>query len=164
MASVRLTAAVTTLLFLIVGGLAGPERAWAPTAVEYLVGPVGLVKGQTAQLQCQNNFAPRGAQIRLTAVDPSDPSGILAGGKVVSVPFRAVASLELNVDQAFPDLQPGSRLGLLGVIEIITAPGPGLMEEEGLLPGTSLQVFDNATGRTELVVIAIRNRTRLAAP
>lgn len=150
--------AVVTLVALAAGVLARPEAAWAPTAVEYLVGPLGLTRGQTAQMQCINNFAPRGVKMRLTFIDPSDPSRVLGGGKVVDVPFRATANLELDVDHAFPDLQPGERLGLLGVIELL-APS-GLMEEEGLLPGASLQVIDNATGRTGLVVIAIRNRVR----
>ena len=145
---------------LIVGALISPDAAWAPTAVEYIFGPVGLTRGQTAEMKCLNNFAPGGAQIRLSFVDPSDPSGLLAGGKVVDVPFHGVATLELNADEVTRDLAPGHRLGLVGVIEIVTGPRPGLMEEEGLLPGASLQVFDNDTGRTAVVVIAIRNRSK----
>jgi hypothetical protein len=138
-----------------------PEAAWAPTAVEYLVGPVSLTRGQSAQMKCQNNFAPRGVRVRLTFVDPGDPSGALAGGKVVDVPFRATVGLDLDVDELLPDLEPGRRQDLVGVVELI-APH-GLMEEEGVLPGATLQVFDNATGRTGVVVIAIRSRVRGAA-
>ena len=148
------------MFVLLVGALISPDAAWAPTAVEYSAGPIGLTRGQTAEMKCQNNFAPGGAQIRLSFVDPSDPSGLLAGGKVVDVPFHGVATLDLNADEVGRDLAPGQRLGLVGVIEIVTGPGSRLMEEDGLLPGASLQVFDNDTGRTALLVIAIRTRSK----
>lgn len=129
-----------------------------PTIVAFS-GPVGVTRGQTAQMKCQNNFALAGARLRLTLLD-ADGHVLVGGDKVVDVPFHTLASLELNVDEIFPDLLPGQRLELVARLEIAVRGGlAGLMEEEGLVPGASLEVFDTASGRTTVLIGLIRIRT-----
>lgn len=104
-----------------------------PTIVAFS-GPVGVTRGQTAQMKCQNNFAPAGARLRLTLLD-ADGHVLVGGDKVVDVPFHTLASLELNVDEIFPDLLPGQRLELVARLEIaVRAASPDSWRRKGWSP------------------------------
>lgn len=141
-------ALVTAVLWL------APSGAWAPTAVEYAVGPGGLAGGQLVRLAF---FNPTDAPVGLTLVLLASSGKPLKQESFTCIPFSTVAlTLAAEADL---DLPAGDRAEVLAVVLFES----GLRGTPRTLPAASLQIMDGTSFQTTLVLPLSRRGVREAA-
>ena len=125
----------------VVVGLVGvfPRTAPAPTAVEYGIHSVGMTSTQTARLSVIND---RAKAVTISGVILDDTDNVI---KTFDLTVKGGQIGFIDLDGNSIGLDQGQRLQFRVVV---TAP-------TNRLP-VSLELFDSASGKTELVVIAFR--------
>ena len=107
--------------------------------------PVGITFGQTARLTFANIGEIRGFIINWRFID-ADGVIVARSERPLTIPFGKMVSVDLDRD-TLP--QPDPRVQIRAEVEAVTPRDP----DKNL--STSLEVFDNDTGKTTVFVIAI---------
>jgi len=107
--------------------------------------PVGITLGQTARLTFANVGEPRGFIINWRFID-ADGVIVARSERPLTIPFGKMVSIDLDRD-TLP--QPEARVQIRAEVEVLTPGNPN----KNL--SSSLEVFDNDTGKTTVFVIAI---------
>ena len=127
-----------TLAFLTLGAM----QAQAIIIYDH---PVGITLGQTARLTFANIGETRGFIVDWRFID-ADGVIVARSERPLTIPFGKMASVDLDRDTL---RQPDPRVQIRAEVEVLTPGNPG----KDL--STSLEVFDNDTGKTTVFVIAI---------
>jgi hypothetical protein len=107
--------------------------------------PVGITFGQTARLNFADIGETRGFIINWRFID-ADGVTVAQSERPLTVPFGKMISVDLDRDTL---RRPDPRVQIRVEVEVLTPGNPG----KNL--STSLEVFDNDTGKTTVFVIAI---------
>ena len=124
--------------------------AWGGTLVGNGFGLVGIGLGQTARLNAVNLGGPdtQPCEVEMTFFD--DEGDRLAERGIIIIGGKS-ASLDLSADQlGGPDTRPGQRFQLRGIVKALGGPDTKLRCEEIIV--STLEVFDNETGRTTVLL------------
>ncbi len=105
---------------------------------------VGIAPGQTARLNAFNTNEERGIIINWKFLDSQ--GRILAQSREPQlIPPGQMRSFDLNADEVNTTRDPSSRVQVIAIIRTIEDP-------DTIYLHTSLEVFDNATGKTTVSV------------
>jgi hypothetical protein len=107
--------------------------------------PVGITLGQTARLTFANVGEPRGIVVDWRFID-ADGVIVARSERPLTIPFGKMVSVDLDRD-TLPRTE--ARVQIRIEVEVLTPGNPG----KDL--STSLEVFDNDTGKTTVFVICI---------
>jgi hypothetical protein len=107
--------------------------------------PVGITLGQTARLTFANVGEPRGIVVDWRFID-AEGVIVARSERPLTIPFGKMVSVDLDWD-TLP--QPDPRVQIRAQVEVLTPGNPN----KNL--SSSLEVFDNDTGKTTVFVIAI---------
>jgi hypothetical protein len=149
-AGTQFASGVITLSVLAMLALGMVSPAWSGTDVGNGFGLVGIVRGQTARLNAVNLGGPdtRPCEVEMTFFD--DQGDPLAERGIIIIGGKS-ASLDLSADQlGGPDTRPGERFQLRAVVKALGGPDTKLQCKEVIV--TTLEVFDNETGRTTVLL------------
>jgi hypothetical protein len=105
---------------------------------------IGIASGQTARLNALNTNADRGIIIDWRFLDSQ--GRILAQSREpLLIPPGQMRSFDLNADEVNATRDPSSRVQVIAIIRTIEDP-------DTIYLHTSLEVLDNATGKTTVIV------------
>jgi hypothetical protein len=129
--------------------MSGRVRAIPPGPTESLAfGAVGLVDGQTARLNVS----------MLSPAPPSDPTAVEIrfldgnGGAIKQAIVQLAPGQTAFVDFSLADVAPGAaggRVQIRAEVRVTVTPGPNETPSGRLI--STLEVFDNATGKTSFL-------------
>jgi hypothetical protein len=114
-------------------------------ATTWWASPVGITLDQTARLTFANVGEPRGIVVDWRFID-ADGVIVARSKRPLTIPFGKMVSVDLDRD-TLP--QPEARVQIRAEVEVLTPGNPN----KNL--SSSLEVFDNDTGKTTVFVIAI---------
>jgi hypothetical protein len=140
----RLLKAATLGVLMAITALSitNPAKAFRPIYMKFNFGMVGITRGQTARLSMLN-LGREPISLSLNFTD--------SGGRVIKQSFEMVE----GGHSIFLDLTPGTVDDVAGRFQIhasIEASGGGVEGGRPFIP--TLEVFDNETGRTHVVLCA----------
>ncbi len=107
--------------------------------------PVGITFGQTARLTFADIGETRGFIVNWRFIDANGVT-VAQSERPVTVPFGKMVSVDLDGDTL---TRTEARVQIRAEVEVLTPGNP----EKNL--STSLEIFDNDTGKTTVFVIAI---------
>ena len=150
------TLKTTTKLFVTAIALVSAATIWAALGAsraqaiqaseEFLpyIETMGIASGQTARLNALNTNAERGIIIDWKFLDSQ--GRILAQSREPQlIPPGQMRSFDLNADEVNATRDPSSRVQVIAIIRTLGGPDTKNLH-------TSLEVFDNATGKTTVLV------------
>jgi hypothetical protein len=150
------TVKTTTKLFVTAIALVSAATIWAALGAsraqaiqaseEFLlyIETIGIASGQTARLNALNSSGDSGIIIDYKFLDSQ--GRILAQSRESQlIPPGQVRSFDLNADEVNATRDPSSRVQVIAIIRTLGGPDTKNLH-------TSLEVFDNVTGKTTVVV------------
>ena len=154
------TVKATTNLFVTAIALISAAMIWAALGAshahaiqaseEFLpyIETIGIASGQTARLNALNSNGDSGYVIDWRFLDSQ--GRILAQSREPQlIPPGQMRSFDLNADEVIATRDPSSRVQVIAIIRTLVATDTKNLH-------TSLEVFDNATGKTTVLVPSAR--------